>query len=85
MFPQEVDVVPSPVFSPVLLARPRSLRVSHHLETFHPVTLLPLSLTPRTVFLPDVSVKGLKVTWKNQTWRTATVEKKRTSLPSVQH
>lgn len=42
MFPQEVDAVPSPVFSPVLIARPRTLRVSHHLETFHPVTVAPL-------------------------------------------
>lgn len=35
MFPQEVDAVPSPV------------RVSHHLETFHPVTLTPLSRSLR--------------------------------------
>lgn len=71
MFPQEVDAVPSPVFSPILRARPRRLLVSHHLETFHPVTLSPLLLAPsafgcrQPIFLPDICVKGFKVTRKN--------------------
>lgn len=67
VFPQEVDVdaIPSPVVSPVLLACPRSLCVSHHLETVHSVTLSPLLLTlGSAIFLSDICVKGLKVTWK---------------------